>query len=249
MAEIAESQDAPVIIAGFGRYGQIVGRLLAANGLAATVLDHSVEQIETVRRFGWKAFYGDATRLDLLRTAGAAGARVFVLAIDDVAQSVQVARMVREHFPALTLVARARNVGHYHELKALGVTLIERETLDSALMSARSVLVAMGWEPHAARTQALRFRAHSIELMDQMAPHLRDEGRLIAIARQGRAQLEAQWARERAEQGGRAARAGWAAGSAHGEVALAPEVAHAAEAEQPHQHDRDPQARAGVNQR
>jgi glutathione-regulated potassium-efflux system ancillary protein KefC len=201
--EIAEHQDAPVIIAGFGRYGQIIGRMLSANGLQATVLDYDVEQIETVRRFGWKAFYGDATRLDLLRVAGAGRARVFVLAIDDVEQSVEVAKLVREHFPSLSIVARARNVGHYYRLAALGVTLIERETLDSALMSARSVLEQMGWERHAARTQALRFRRHSIELMERMAPHSGDEKRLIALSKEGRRQLEAQWAQERSQRQGR----------------------------------------------
>ncbi len=200
--EIAEAQHAPVIIASFGRYGQIIGRLLSANGLQATVLDHDVEQIETVRRFGWQAFYGDATRLDLLRVAGAGRARVFVLAIDDVEQSIEVAKLVREHFPGLSLVARARNVGHYYRLAALGVTLIERETLDAALMSGRSVLELMGWEPHAARTQALRFRRHSIELMQRMAPHSGDEKRLIALAKEGRRQLEAQWAQERTQRQG-----------------------------------------------
>ncbi|MFN7724786.1 MAG: glutathione-regulated potassium-efflux system protein KefC [Rubrivivax sp.] len=211
MAEIAEDQHAPVIIAGFGRYGQVVGRLLNANGLSATVLDHSVEQIETVRRFGWKAFYGDATRLDLLRVAGAARAQVLVLAIDDMDQSVQVAQLAREHFPQLQVVARARNVGHYYRLKEAGVQLIERETLDSALMSARSVLELMGWEPHAARTSAWRFRRHSIELMDRMAPHSNDEQQLIALAKQGRQQLEEMWARERAESAAQRARAagGW----------------------------------------
>ena len=207
--EIAEEQHAPVIIAGFGRYGQIVGRLLSANGLEATVLDHDVEQIETVRRFGWKAFYGDATRLDLLRVAGAGRARVLVLAIDDVEQSVEVAKLVREHFPGLTIVARARNVGHYYRLSALGVTLIERETLDAALMSGRSVLELMGWERHAARTQALRFRRHSIELMQRMAPHSGDEKRLIALAKEGRQQLEAQWAQERAQSQRREGRGDW----------------------------------------
>ena len=207
--EIAEEQHAPVIIAGFGRYGQIVGRLLSANGLEATVLDHDVEQIETVRRFGWKAFYGDATRLDLLRVSGAGRARVLVLAIDDVEQSVEVAKLVREHFPGLTIVARARNVGHYYRLSALGVTLIERETLDAALMSGRSVLELMGWERHAARTQALRFRRHSIELMQRMAPHSGDEKRLIALAKEGRQQLEAQWAQERAQNQRRQGRGDW----------------------------------------
>lgn len=238
--EISEPQEAPVIIAGFGRYGQIVGRLLAANGLAATVLDHDVEQIETVRRFGWQAFYGDATRLDLLRVAGAARARVFVLAIDDVTQSVAVAQMVREHFPALQIVARARNVTHYYHLRQLGVAMIERETLDSALMSARSVLEAMGWERHTARQQALRFRRHNIEQLDRMAPHLGDESRLIAMAKQGRQQLEELWARERAEQGDRQARAGW---SGRLEVTLAPEVADEADADGQHHQQRDPDPR------
>ena len=208
-AEMAEAQDSPIIIAGFGRYGQIVGRLLNANGLSATVLDHSAEQVETVRRFGWPVFYGDATRLDLLRMAGAGEARVLVLAIDDVDQSVEVARLAREHFPRLQIVARARNVTHYYRLRELGVTLVERETLDSALMSARSVLELMGWQRHSARNQALRFRQHSIELMDQMAPHFGDEKKLIAMAKQGRAQLEAQWAEERAQRRGRDPRAQW----------------------------------------
>jgi glutathione-regulated potassium-efflux system protein KefC len=208
-AEMAEEQDSPIIIAGFGRYGQIVGRLLNANGLSATVLDHSAEQVETVRRFGWPVFYGDATRLDLLRMAGAAEARVLVLAIDDIDQSVEVARLAREHFPQLQIVARARNVTHYYRLRELGVALIERETLDSALMSARSVLELMGWQRHSARNQALRFRRHSIELMEQMAPHFGDEKKLIALAKQGRAQLEAQWAEERAQRRERSARAQW----------------------------------------
>ncbi len=214
LAEIAEEQDAPVLIAGFGRYGQIVGRLINANGLKATVLDHSAENVEGVRRFGWPAFYGDATRLDLLRVAGAERAKVFVLAIDDVDQSVEVARLVKQHFPQLPIVARARNVTHYTRLRQLGVTLIERETLDSALMSARSVLELLGWEPHAARTKAMRFRRHSIELIEQMAPHLGDENKLIAVAKQGRQQLEEMWARERAANGPQRARAGWQAPAA-----------------------------------
>ncbi|MBL8287701.1 MAG: glutathione-regulated potassium-efflux system protein KefC [Rubrivivax sp.] len=200
--EIAEPQHVPIIIAGFGRYGQIIGRLLAANGLAATVLEHSAEQVEGLRRFGWKAFYGDATRLDLLRTAGAAEARVFVLAIDDVEQSVQCATLVREHFPQCTIVARARNVAHYARLRRLGLVYVERETLDSSLTSGRTVLELTGMRAHEARTQALRFRRHSIELLEEMVPHLADENRLIAIAKQGREQLEQTWARERAQGGG-----------------------------------------------
>jgi glutathione-regulated potassium-efflux system ancillary protein KefC len=165
--------------------------------------------VETVRRFGWRVFYGDATRLGLLRTAGAGKARVLVLAIDDVDQSVALAELVHEHFPQLQVVARARNVTHYYRLRELGVELIERETLDSALMSGRSVLELMGWQRHAARNQALRFRQHSIELMQRMAPHFGDEKKLIALSKQGREQLEAQWAAERQQQLERHSRAGW----------------------------------------
>ncbi len=199
MPEINEPQEAPIIMAGFGRYGQIVGRMLYANGLKATVLDHDAEAVEALRKFGWRVFYGDATRLDLLRTAGAGTARVLVLAIDDVAQSLKVAEIAREHFPQLTVIARARNVQHYYALRDLGVQLIERETLDSALMSARSVLEAMGWQPHQARTLALRFRRHNLAQLAAAAPHWRDEAWRVANAKTGRQQLEELFAQEREE--------------------------------------------------
>lgn len=209
MPELAEPQNESVIIAGFGRYGQIIGRLLYANGITPTVLDHDAEQIETMRRFGWRVFYGDATRLDLLRTAGADKARVLVLAIDDVEQSVELARMLRDHFPDLTVIARARNVRHLYALRDAGVELIERETLDAALMSGRSVLEQLGWEPHHARTLALRFRRHNVAQVLANAPHWKDEARLITAAKQGRRQLEEQFAQEREEAIQRQKRAGW----------------------------------------
>jgi len=207
--ELSEPQHEAVIIAGFGRYGQIVGRLLYANGITPTVLDHDADQIEAMRRFGWRVFYGDATRLDLLRTAGAEKARVLVLAVDDVDQSIEIAKMARQHFPQLTVVARARNVRHLYALRDAGVTLIERETLDSALMSGRSVLESLGWEPHHARTLALRFRRHNVAQVISMAPHWKDEARLVTAAKQGRLQLEEQFAQEREEARLRQARAGW----------------------------------------
>jgi glutathione-regulated potassium-efflux system ancillary protein KefC len=207
--EIHEQQNAPVIIAGFGRYGQIVGRMLYANGVAPTVLDHDAEAIEALRKFGWRVYYGDATRLDLMRTAGADKARILVLAIDDIEQSVECAKMIRENFPNLTIVARARNVQHYYELYELGVKLIERETLDSALMTARSALEQLGWQPHQARNLALRFRRHNVAQLAAVAPHRKDEARLIAAAKQGRQQLEELFAIERQQAAERQARAGW----------------------------------------
>jgi glutathione-regulated potassium-efflux system ancillary protein KefC len=197
VSELDEPQEAPVIIAGFGRYGQIVGRLLYANGLSATVLEHDADQVETVRRFGWPVFYGDATRLDMLRMAGAERARVIVLAIDDVTQSIEAAKLVRQHFPQAAVVARARNVSHYYALRDLGVELIERETLDSALMSGRSVLELLGFQRHQARTLAMRFRAHTVEQLEILRPHAADTSRFIALSRQGREQLEQRFAQER----------------------------------------------------
>lgn len=206
--EMSEPQEAPVIIAGFGRYGQIVGRLLYANGLKATVLEHDAEQIDFLRRFEFKVHYGDATRLDLLRTAGAAGAKVLVLAIDDMAQSLKVADLAREHFPNLTVVARARNVQHWYALRDRGVAHIERETLDASLMSARSVLELLGWQPHHARSLALRFRRHNLEQLEEMWPHHKDEATVLSIARAGRRQLAEMFAQDRADREERR-REGW----------------------------------------
>jgi glutathione-regulated potassium-efflux system ancillary protein KefC len=144
-----------------------------------------------------------------MRTAGAASAKVLVLAVDDVEQSVAVAKMAREHFPNLVVVARARNVRHYFELLELGVQLIERETLDSALMSARSVLETLGWQRHEARTLAMKFRRHNVAQLRAVAPHRQDEAKLIASAKQARAQLEELFAQEREEAAQRKGRAGW----------------------------------------
>ncbi|MDI4633753.1 glutathione-regulated potassium-efflux system protein KefC [Pelomonas sp. V22] len=196
-AAMDEQQQAPIIIAGFGRWGQIIGRLLYANGFEATVLDHDAEAVESLRRFGWRVFFGDASRLDLLRTAGAAEARVLVLAVDDMEQSLAIATLAKEHFPQLQVVARARNVRHFYKLRALGVTLIERETFDSALMSGRSVLELMGLEPHAARHKAWRFRQRNVAQLEETWPLHKDEAALIAAAKQGRQQLEELFAKER----------------------------------------------------
>jgi len=118
-------------------------------------------------------------------------------------------KMILANFPKATIVARARNVQHYYELHELGVRLIERETLDSALMSARSALETLGWQPHRARNLALRFRRHNVEQLAAIAPHRQDEARLIAAAKQGRQQLEELFALERQQATERQARAGW----------------------------------------
>ena len=197
LAEISEPQAAPVIIAGFGRYGQIVGRMLLAQGISATVLDHDAEMIETVRSFGYRVFYGDATRLDLLRTAGAAQAKILVLSVDDMEQSLKIVDLVKEHFPQLQIVARARDVTHWNALRDLGVVRVERELFESSLRSARNVLELLGQPKNAAQQAADQFRVHNLDLFERMYPHRNDRAKVIAVAKQGRRQLEAQMAQER----------------------------------------------------
>jgi glutathione-regulated potassium-efflux system ancillary protein KefC len=198
MEEISEQQAAPIIVAGIGRYGQIILRMLAANGYKATVLDHDPEQIEGLMRFGYRAFYGDATRLDLLRTAGAATAKVLIVAIDGVDQSLALVDTCKEHFPQLQLVVRARNVQHFYQLRAKGVTLIQRELFESSLQSAEQVLQVLGHSAADAQVSSQRFRDHNLAQIEDMWPHHQDEERLISLSKAGRQQLEALMAQERA---------------------------------------------------
>ena len=205
--EISEPQEAPVIIAGFGRYGQIVARVMLAQGIPTTVLDHSVEILEIARAFGYRVFYGDATRLDLLRIAGAEHARVLVVAVDDPEQSLKIVTLARKHFPQLQLVARARDLTHWNALRDLGVTLVQRELFESSLESARTVLELMGQSPTRAQEMTRRFREHNITLADRMYPHHKDRAKMMAVAREGRAQLAEQMAKERQEHTEREAKA------------------------------------------
>ncbi len=198
-AEISEPQEAPVLIAGFGRYGQIVARMMLAQGVPTTVLDHSVEILEVARAFGYRVFYGDATRLDLLRMAGAGQARVLVVAVDDPEQSLKIVALARKHFPQLAVVARARDLTHWNALRDLGVTNVQRELFESSLLSARSVLELMGLPPAEAQDITQRFRTHNIALADRMYPHHQDRAKMIAVAREGRNQLAEQMAKERQE--------------------------------------------------
>jgi glutathione-regulated potassium-efflux system ancillary protein KefC len=213
MEEISEPQNASVLIAGFGRYGQIVARVLLAQGQPCTVLDHDAEMIEAARQFGYRVFYGDATRLDLLRTAGAGNARILVVAVDDVEQSLEIVDLVRHHFPALHIVARARDVTHWNQLRDRGVMLVQREMFESSLMSARSVLELLGQSQEAADQTTRIFRQHNLELFEQLHPHYQDRAKLISVVKQGRAQLEQQMAQEReAQRGGTPAGGGGGGG-------------------------------------
>ncbi|SUA77554.1 glutathione-regulated potassium-efflux system protein KefC [Pandoraea pnomenusa] len=197
MKEIEEPQSANVVICGFGRYGQIVGRALVPQGVSVTVLDHDPDTIESLRQIGFRVFYGDATRLDLLRIAGVAHARAVVVAVDDIDQSLEIVDLMRENFPDVPVVARARNVGHLFQLRDRGVKHIEREVFESSLRSARSVLEELGWPPAEAREATLAFRRANLQLTDEMYPAYQDRNKMIAAAKEGRRQFEEQMARER----------------------------------------------------
>jgi glutathione-regulated potassium-efflux system protein KefB len=184
-----DAHQQPVIIAGFGRYGQIIGRVLNMLDIGFTALEVSPEQVDFLRRYGNKIYYGDASRLDLLRAAGAARAKLLVLAIDDVEASVRTAELVRHNFPELPIYARARNRAHAYRLLDAGVKVLNRETLLSSLDMAARVLQELGFDEERARSIVERFRVHDEELLTkQYAVHL-DEEQLLQTAQQAREEL------------------------------------------------------------
>ncbi len=191
------TEEGPVIIAGFGRFGQIIGRLLLASDVHPVIVDHDPDQVESLRKFGFTVFYGDATRLDLLEAAGARKARLLVNAIDDVEQSLALVDRVRANFPSLEIISRARNVSHYFELKLRGVNIVERETFEAALRVGRSTLERLGVDRFRAKELADAFRRHNIASVDATLEFYTDEGRRMSYAKQGREELEKQFARDR----------------------------------------------------
>lgn len=191
-----ESEDAPVIIAGFGRFGQIVGRLLFASGLRATVLDHDADQIEFLKRFGFRVFYGDARRPDLMHAAGAGKAKVLVVAVDDPEACVAIVDMARHQFPHLRIVARARNVQAWFELRQRGVELPERELFEASMAAGRRTLELLDVGRHEAFERAATFRRHNVAMLEQLLLHVDDEARRISVARVAREDLEKQFERE-----------------------------------------------------
>ena len=192
-----EDEGSAVLIAGFGRFGQIVGRYLFASGLKATVLDHDPDAIASLRRFGFRVFYGDATRLELLDKAGAGRARLLVVAIDDVEASLALVRAVQKTYRHLQIAARARNVTHYAELRRLGVEIVVRETFDSAVVLGRRALEALGCPPHEARERAVLFSRQNTRMLEDLLPHWDDLTQRVQQARAARDQLEAQFERDR----------------------------------------------------
>ena len=188
-ADVIDEEN-PVIIAGFGRFGNIVGRLLRANGVPTTILDLDPEQIDILRRFGVKVFYGDAGRLDLLRTAGAEKARLVVLAIDEPEHITELATQIRQHFPHLEILARAHSLEHSYELMEVGVEHVFRETFGSALEMGVTALRTLGFRANQAHRAARVFKRHEEEAIRQRFALIEDEHAYIARVREHMSELD-----------------------------------------------------------
>lgn len=179
-----------VIIAGFGRFGQIVARILRSDDIGFIILDNDAGQVDVARRFGSKVYYGDASRMDILESAGTAKAKYFILAVDDVDKSVEIAGRVRRHFPNVEIIARARNRQHALSLMALGITSIHRETYASSLEAAQEVLVKKGANPEHIKRRINLFRLHDEKILKEQFLHRNDEKEFMSYTAQANAELE-----------------------------------------------------------
>ena len=185
-----EETGARVIIAGHGRYGMTVGRLLKASGVRSVVLDHDTEQIDALRRFGTKVYYGDASRLDLLEAAGAREAEILVIAIDNREKTLEIVEIAKLHFPHLHIFARAFDRMHAYQVLNAGVADVFREVFSSSVDMGERVLVRLGHKQEDATRAARTFYEHDETLMKASASHVDDLDKLVDISRAGRAHIE-----------------------------------------------------------
>jgi glutathione-regulated potassium-efflux system ancillary protein KefC/glutathione-regulated potassium-efflux system protein KefB len=185
-----DDNESRVLIAGFGRVGQIIGRVLRMRHITFTALESSPAQVDFVRRFGNKVYYGDPSRLELLQAAGASRAEIFVLAMDDIDASVRTAELVHKHFPHLKVFARARNRQHALKLMDLGVRYVMRETYFSSLDLAQNSLEALGLSRVEALESIRRFDAHDRKMLEQQRQAGDDEQKLIQTVQDAARELE-----------------------------------------------------------
>jgi len=178
-----------VIIAGFGRFGQIVSRVLIAKGITPTLIDNDPNQVDLTRQFGWRCYYGDASRLDVLEEAGIAEAKLLVIAVNDSAAAIEMAKLVKERWPGVTIVARARSRTDAFDLRELDLNPI-RETFYSSLEAARQALIAMGEPASAAGRIIKQFEKHDIEQLEATLKIRHDRKALSSVMEQGRQDLK-----------------------------------------------------------
>ena len=191
-------ETAKVIIAGHGRFGMTVGRMLQGKGYKAVVLDHDAEQIDALRRFGFKLFYGDASRVDLLEAAGARTAEVLVIAVDEREKISEIVATAKKHFPHLRIFSRAFDRVHAYELINAGVNDVYREVFSSSLDMGEDVLVALGQHPFEAHRAAKTFKKFDEKVVREQARHAGDIDKVVDIVRTSRAELSRILAGDRA---------------------------------------------------
>jgi len=185
-----DHEEAEVIVAGFGRVGQIVSRYLKSQGVTYTILEHSAAQVDTARKFGSKIFYGDASKHDILVRAHAKTAKYFILAIDDPKKSVETAKMVIDNFPNLTIFARARNRQHALDLMELGITNIHRETFITSLEIAKEIMLIKGVKRERINAQLKHFHDHDHGVLKKQFELRHDEKKMISYTTQANKELE-----------------------------------------------------------
>ncbi len=200
-----EDDGAPVIICGFGRVGQIVGRVLRMRGIAFTALEQDTEQVEVIRRFGSKVYYGNPARPDVLRAAGAEHARLLVVALDDMEQTLRVVEVARRTFPNLRVLARARNRRHAHLLMDRGITRLVRETYHSSLRLSEMALEDLGVPPGEAHRAVRFFQSYDERSLLDSHAFYEDERQLIQSARQAADELTGLFEADQRERKARAA--------------------------------------------
>lgn len=185
------ADDKPqVIVLGFGRFGQVVGRLLMASKKRITVLERNISTVSLMRQYGYKVYYGDATQLDLLRAAGADNAKSIVVAFNDPEDAMKVVQLCQQNFPHLKILARARGRVEAHELLQAGVTQFSRETFSSALELGRKALMAIGMHPHQAHRAQHHFRRLDMRMLRELMPHHEGDSAQVSRVREARRELE-----------------------------------------------------------
>jgi glutathione-regulated potassium-efflux system ancillary protein KefC/glutathione-regulated potassium-efflux system protein KefB len=178
------------IIAGHGRFGMTVGRLLTAQGVRTAVLDVDSTQVDSLRRFGFHVFYGDALRMDLLEAAGAREAKLLIITLDDRQKATELVRIAKHNYPNLKLLVRTYDRAHAYEVLREGVEDVYREVFGSSVDMGRDALIHLGKHPYEAERASLLFRKYDDGMMRKSALHAGDQEKLIDIAKQARAEIE-----------------------------------------------------------
>ncbi|MCX2907633.1 glutathione-regulated potassium-efflux system protein KefB [[Curtobacterium] plantarum] len=190
-----EDDQPQVIVVGFGRFGQVVGRLLMANNKRITVLERDISAVSLMRKYGYKVYYGDATELELLRAAGAASAQAIVITCNEPEDVMTIVHLCQQHFPQLQIQARARGRVEAHELLQAGVTQFSRETFSSALELGRKTLMTLGMHPHQAHRAQQYFRHLDMRMLRELMPNLSESAQASRV-REARRELEDIFQRE-----------------------------------------------------